>query len=115
NRSTRKRQPPVDSRRPGSMARNPLVSTMLPGRRESTGGWRFRVLLFVVLVAAVATVWVTNRLLTDRFTEVTRNRAELRLALYGGNLVSELRRNSIVPQLLARDPTLIAALNSKDF
>lgn len=88
---------------------------MLPGRRESTGGWRFRVLLFVVLVAAVATVWVTNRLLTDRFTEVTRNRAELRLALYGGNLVSELRRNSIVPQLLARDPTLIAALNSKDF
>lgn len=72
-------------------------------------------LLLVVLVAAVATVWVTNRLLTERFTKDTRNRAEVRLALYGGNLLSELRRNAIVPQLLARDPTLIAALNSKDF
>jgi two-component system C4-dicarboxylate transport sensor histidine kinase DctB len=64
---------------------------------------------------AVATVFVTNRYLTDRFTESTRNRAELRLALYSGNLVSELRRNAIVPQLLARDPALIGALNSGDF
>ena len=69
----------------------------------------------VLLAAAGATVWVTNALLTDRFTETTRNRAELRLALYSGNLVSELRRNAIVPQLLARDPALIGALNSSDF
>nr|WP_229724173.1 ATP-binding protein [Cribrihabitans marinus] len=67
-----------------------------------------------MLVAGV-TVWVTNRLLTDRFTESTRNRAELRLTLYTGNLVSELRRNAVVPQLLARDPTLISALQSQDF
>ncbi len=78
-------------------------------------GWRLRVAVIVLLVAAAATVWVTNRLLTDRFTESTRNRAELRLTLYSGNLLSELRRNSIVPQLLARDPTLIAALQSGDF
>ena len=71
--------------------------------------------LFVLLMAAVATIWVTNRFLTDRFTESTRYRAELRLALYSGNLLSELRRNAIVPQLLARDPTLIAALQSKDY
>ena len=37
------------------------------------------------MVATIATVWVTNRLLTDRFTESTRNRAELRLALYSGH------------------------------
>lgn len=86
-----------------------------PGPRSQPLGWRVRLLLLVVLVAAMATVWITNRLLTDRFTQDTRNRAELRLALYGGNLLSELRRNAIVPQLLARDPTLIAALNSKDF
>jgi two-component system C4-dicarboxylate transport sensor histidine kinase DctB len=53
--------------------------------------------------------------LTHRFTESTRQRAELRLALYSGNLLSELRRNAIVPQLLARDPTLISALQSTDF
>ncbi len=68
-----------------------------------------------LLLAAVATIWITNSLLTTRFTESTRNRAELRLALYSGNLLSELRRNAIVPQLLARDPTLIAALQSGDF
>lgn len=78
-------------------------------------GWRLRLAVFVLLVAAAATVWVTNSLLTNRFTESTRNRAELRLALYSGNLLSELRRNAIVPQLLARDPTLISALQSADF
>lgn len=84
-------------------------------RRTGPLSWRVRVALSVLLVIAIATVWVTNSLLTNRFTETTRNRAELRLALYSGNLLSELRRNAIVPQLLSRDPTLIGALNSEDF
>nr|WP_259400225.1 ATP-binding protein [Roseovarius sp. SCSIO 43702] len=71
--------------------------------------------LVILTALAIATVIVTNRLLTDRFTETTRNRAELRLVLYSGNLLSELRQNAIVPQLLARDPALIAALNSGDY
>lgn len=83
--------------------------------RSGQLSWRVRVALVSLLLIATATVWVTNRLLTDRFTESTRNRAELRLALYSGNLLSELRRNAIVPQLLSRDPTLIAALQSSDF
>ncbi|WP_109464858.1 sensor histidine kinase [Albibacillus kandeliae] len=91
----------------------------LPGNliwpRTDTISWRVRLALLVLLVVAIATVWTTNGLLTDRFTQSTRNRAELRLALYSGNLLSELRRNAIVPQLLARDPTLIGALNSNDF
>ena len=77
--------------------------------------WRVRLALILLLILAAVTVWFTNRLMTDRFTETTRNRAELRLALYSGNLVSELRRNAIVPQILARDPVLISALNSKDY
>ncbi|MEM6373995.1 MAG: ATP-binding protein [Pseudomonadota bacterium] len=80
-----------------------------------TIGWRVRLAFALLTVVAVATVYSTNRLLTDRFTETTRNRAELRLALYSGNLLSELRQNAIVPQLLARDPTLIGALNSADY
>ncbi|MEC3862993.1 ATP-binding protein [Mesobacterium sp. TK19101] len=84
-------------------------------RRVSLLGWRVRGMLVLLAVVAVATVWFTNRLLTDRFTETTRNRAELRLALYSGNLLSELRRNAIVPQLLSRDPALIGALNSADY
>ena len=77
--------------------------------------WRARLLLVGLVLVAVAVVVTTHRLLTDRFTETTRNRAELRLVLYSGNLLSELRQNAIVPQLLARDPTLISALNSEDY
>ncbi len=83
--------------------------------RSGSLSWRVRVALTLLTAVAVVTVFFTNRYLTDRFTESTRNRAELRLALYSGNLVSELRRNAIVPQLLARDPALIGALNSADF
>ncbi|GLP85179.1 two-component sensor histidine kinase [Tritonibacter mobilis] len=67
------------------------------------------------MAVAGATVWFTNSTLTHSFTETTRNRAELRLALYSGNLVSELRRHAIVPQLLSRDQALISALQSQDF
>ncbi len=85
------------------------------GSSPRTLGWRARLALLVLVCLAISVVFVTNRLLTDRFTETTRNRAELRLALYSGNLLSELRQNAIVPQLLARDPTLISALDSGDF
>ena len=77
--------------------------------------WRARLVLLGLFLIAVAVVFTTNRLLTDRFTENTRNRAELRLVLYSGNLLSELRQNAIVPQLLARDPALISALNTQDY
>ncbi|MFK7763105.1 MAG: ATP-binding protein [Roseobacter sp.] len=79
------------------------------------GTWRMRMAVGIVLVIAVLVVSITNKLLTDRFTDTTRDRAELRLALYSGNLLAELRQNAIVPQLLARDPELIGALNSADY
>ncbi|UXX83416.1 ATP-binding protein [Roseovarius pelagicus] len=93
--------------------REQSVSTRTKPTR--TTGWRVRLALLLMTVMAIATVYVTNRLLTDRFTQNTRNRAELRLVLYSGNLLSELRQNAIVPQLLARDPALISALNSGDY
>ncbi|MFP4327104.1 MAG: ATP-binding protein [Paracoccaceae bacterium] len=92
-----------------------IVPTRMQPRRAGPISWRVRAALVAMLLLAGVTVWLTNRLLTDRFTETTRNRAELRLALYSGNLLSELRRNAIVPQLLARDPSLIGALNSGDY
>lgn len=93
----------------------PLGEENSASERASAMSWRVRVALAVLLFFAAGVVIFTNSLLTDRFTETTRNRAELRLALYSGNLLSELQRTSIVPQLLARDPALITALNSNDF
>src|SRR6056297_3751948 len=87
----------------------------VPAPRPRTIPWRARLVLAGLFLIAVVVVLTTHRMLTDRFTENTRNRAELRLLLYSGNLLSELRQNAIVPQLLARDPTLISALDSGDF
>ena len=77
--------------------------------------WRARLAFLIVVTMAMTVVWFTNSLLTERFTENTRTRAQVRLALYSGNMLSELQRASIVPLLLSRDPALIGALNSSDF
>ncbi|WP_424943011.1 sensor histidine kinase [Aliiroseovarius crassostreae] len=76
---------------------------------------RARLVLLALVSLAALVIFVSNRWLTERYTESTRNRAEVRVALYSGNLISELQRNSVVPLLLSRDPALINALNSNDF
>ena len=90
------------------LTRTDLVPRMPQGRRA----WVLRALLVLFLLVAGVVVWVSNIWLTDRFTETTRNRAELRLALYSGSIISELQRNSVVPLLLSRDPTLTRALST---
>nr|MDJ0827854.1 sensor histidine kinase [Rhodobacter sp.] len=82
---------------------------------RSAMSWRMRLALVVFIAVAVAVVWFTNQFLTERFTDATKNRAEVRQALYAGNLLSELQRNSVVPLLLSNDPLLIGALNSAEF
>jgi two-component system C4-dicarboxylate transport sensor histidine kinase DctB len=74
------------------------------------GSWRMRLAIGLLIVLAIGVVLVTNRWLSERFTETTRNRAELRLALYSGNMLSELQRTSVVPLLLVDDPAIRDAL-----
>ena len=77
--------------------------------------WRVKLVVALLILLAVGVVLVTNRWLSERFTETTRNGAELKLALYSGNMISELQRTAVVPLLLASDPELIGALNKGDF
>lgn len=77
--------------------------------------WRVKLIVGLLVLLAVAVVLVSNRLLTDRYTADTRSRAEVRLALYTGNLMAELQRTSVVPLLLARDPELVRALSDGNF
>ena len=91
--------------------------TLKQGRLRKGRGfpWRLPVVLFIFLLISIVTLWVSNAWLTERFSESMRNKLEVRLTLYSGNLKSELQRNSIVPKLLARDQELIGALHSQDF
>ncbi|OIQ04897.1 MAG: two-component system sensor histidine kinase [Rhodobacteraceae bacterium CG2_30_10_405] len=91
---------------------DPQAQDMVPARGLS---WPVRGIIIALIAVAVAVVGVTNQWLGDRFSEATRNKAELRLALYSGNLVSELQRTAVVPLLLARDPELIGALTSGNY
>lgn len=77
--------------------------------------WLVRGVVAALIAVAVGIIWVSNLWLTDRFTETTRNRGELRLALYSNAITSELQRSQVVPLLLSRDPVMIAALNSNDY
>lgn len=77
--------------------------------------WWARIALALILLVGAVSVWVTNLWLTERFSETTRVRSELRAALYTGNLISELKRTAVVPLMLARDPVLISSLDANDF
>jgi len=77
--------------------------------------WRGRASVIGITLVGIIVIFLTNQWLSDRFLETTRNRAQVREALYVGNLVSELQRNSVVPLLLSRDPELIRALADGDF
>jgi two-component system C4-dicarboxylate transport sensor histidine kinase DctB len=92
----------------------PLKSLTKPESIQRTSPWVKLAVVALVLVA-VGVVLVTNRFLTERFTETTRNKAELRLALYSGNMISELQRTSVVPLLLSRDPAISEALSKGEF
>ncbi len=85
------------------------------GTVTAGNSWRVKLAIAVMIAFAIGVVLFTNQWLTERFTETTRSRAELRLALYSGNILTELQRNSVVPLLLARDPELIGALESDNF
>lgn len=95
------------------MARFPAI-TPKSDRVSRSSPW-LKVAVAVLVFLAIGVVLVTNRFLTDRFTETTRNRADLRLALYSGNMISELQRTSVVPLLLSRDPAISEALRKGDF
>ena len=94
---------------------NETQDSTLEAQAARRRAWLLRGVVAGVLLVAIAVVWVANLWLTDRFTESVRNRAELRLVLYSGNVQSELQRNSVVPLLLSRDPELMGALQLGEF
>jgi len=82
--------------------------------RSGMPPWGKAVVALLVVIAAIV-VWILDDWLSANFTEDTRNRAELRLVLYAGNIEGELQRTQVVPILMSRDPELRQALESLNF
>ena len=93
-----------------SRSRSKRISDAAPGK-----SWRIRLAATLLILLAIGVVLITNRWLSERFTETTRNRAELRLALYSGNMLSEVQRTAVVPLLLADDPAIRDSLKKNSF
>ena len=100
----------------------PLAAKTAPPRRTDPRAergygmplWGRGLIGFLVVLASVV-IWVLNDWLSDSFTLDTRNRAEMRLLLYAGNVDSEMQRTQVVPILLARDPSLREGLQSGNY
>jgi len=76
--------------------------------------WPLRIAVVLTCVVGVVVIYLANHYLTQRFTETTRNRAEIRLSNYVANVTSELDRSMVVPLLLSLDAQLVNALDSAD-
>ncbi len=90
---------------------NPPVAAQTTPRQARLIRWG----IGLGVAAALVVLWVSNIYLTASFTQTQRAQAELRAALYAGNLKSTLERFAVVPTLLARDATLITALSTGDY
>ena len=74
-----------------------------------------RIFFISVLVFTLTVLFVTNSFFTSRFTEIIKRQGEFNLTKNASNILSELQKNSIIPQLLVNDQEITKALISKDF
>ena len=74
-----------------------------------------RIFLFILLVITLAVLFVTNAFFTSRFSDVIKRQGQLNLTKNIGNILNELQKNSIIPQLLVNDQEITKSLISKKY
>ena len=71
-----------------------------------------RLFLFIFLISTFTVLLVTNSFLTSRFSEVIKRQGQYNLTKNTGNILNELQKNSIMPQLLVNDQEITKSLIS---
>ena len=74
-----------------------------------------RIFLFILLVITLAVLFVTNAFFTSRFSEVIKRQGQYNLTKNVVNVLNELQKNSIMPQLLVNDQEITKSLISGNF
>lgn len=77
--------------------------------------WPMRIGLIGLGIVALGILIFSDRWLSRSLTHDMQNQAELRLALFSRNIISELQRTAVVPLLLAQDTVLIEGLQSNNY
>ena len=83
-----------------SLSRNPITA---------------RVFLFSLSVLFVVLLVATNSFFTSKYLNDIKREGEIRLKQNERNIVSELQKNSVIPQFLVRDQSIWNALLSNNF
>ncbi len=74
-----------------------------------------RIFFLSSLIITLTVLFITNSFFTSRFSDIIKRQAQLNLTKNTSNILSELQKNSIIPQLLVNDQEITKALKSKDF
>ena len=74
-----------------------------------------RVFLFSLSVLFVVLLVATNSFFTSKYLNDIKQEGEIRLTQNERNIVSELQKNSVIPQFLVRDQSIWNALLSNNF
>ena len=74
-----------------------------------------RLFLFIFLISTFTVLFVTNSFLTSRFSEIIKRQGQYNLTKNTGNILNELQKNSIIPQLLVNDQEITKSLISGNF
>ena len=83
-----------------SLSRNPITA---------------RVFLFSLSILFVVLLVATNSFFTSKYLNDIKQEGEIRLTQNERNIVSELQKNSVIPQFLVRDQSIWNALLSNNF
>ena len=74
-----------------------------------------RLFLLILLIITLTVLFVTNSFFTSRFSEIIKRQGQLNLIKNTDNILNELQKNSIIPQLLIYDQEITKSLISRDF
>ena len=74
-----------------------------------------RIFFLSFLIFTLTVLFFTNSFFTSKFTESLKRQGQIDLTKSAGNILTELQKSSIIPQLLVNDQEIMKALNSRDF
>ena len=91
----------------------PVTESKLKSQSKIITKTRLFFLSFLIITLTV--LYFTNSFFTSRFSEALKRQGQINLTKNAGNILTELQKSSIIPQLLVNDQKIIKALISKDF